>query len=73
MSGARFRRRAVGVVSALLLAVCGPLTASAAAQPGVSSGTPMTPAAEARAKHSVVTWGASADRQGRDPPTAATD
>ncbi|MFF7883739.1 SGNH/GDSL hydrolase family protein [Streptomyces sp. NPDC020794] len=76
MSGARFRRRAVGVVSALLLAVCGPLTASAAAQPQASSGTsgesgesgaPVTPDATSPGKHSVVTWGASADRQGAGP------
>ncbi|MFF2516707.1 SGNH/GDSL hydrolase family protein [Streptomyces sp. NPDC058086] len=76
MSGARFRRRALGVVSALLLAVWGPLTASAAAQPGASSGTSgesgesgtsVTPDATSPGKHSVVTWGASADRQGAGP------
>jgi Lysophospholipase L1 and related esterases len=67
MSGARVRRRAVGVVSALLLAVYGPLTASAAARPGVASDTPVTHVAVSRAKHSVVTWGASADRQGAGP------
>ncbi|MFF1704269.1 SGNH/GDSL hydrolase family protein [Streptomyces sp. NPDC058252] len=69
MSAARFRRRAVGVVSALVMAVCGPLTASAAAQaqPRVSVDTPATSAAVSQAKHSVVTWGASADRQGAGP------
>ncbi|MCT9009078.1 SGNH/GDSL hydrolase family protein [Streptomyces rhizosphaerihabitans] len=67
MSGARLRRRAVGVVSALLLAVCGPLAAPAVAQPQASSDTPVTPVAVSQAKHSVVTWGASADRQGAGP------
>ncbi|MCX4405297.1 MULTISPECIES: SGNH/GDSL hydrolase family protein [unclassified Streptomyces] len=76
MSAPRFRRRAVGVVSALLLAVCGPLTASAAAQPQVASGTSggsgesgasVRPAATSLGKHSVITWGASADRQGEGP------
>lgn len=74
-----YRRRAVVLVSALVVAVCGPLTAISAAQPrpqapaegeaqvGTESrtGTAATPAADT--KHSVVTWGASADRQGAGP------
>ncbi|MEV8394454.1 MULTISPECIES: SGNH/GDSL hydrolase family protein [unclassified Streptomyces] len=58
------RHRAVGVVCALVLAVLGPLTATPAAQ--------AAPAAQ-RAKvsgqgtHTVVTWGASAERQGAGP------
>ncbi|WUR91452.1 SGNH/GDSL hydrolase family protein [Streptomyces sp. NBC_01262] len=49
---------AVSVVLALVMAVCGPLTVSSAAQT-------QTPASAAT--HSVVTWGASADRQGAGP------
>lgn len=72
MSAATYRRRAMGVVSALILAVCGPLTASTAAQsepqsqPQDPTGTVATPPA-AKGKHSIVTWGASADRQGSGP------
>jgi lysophospholipase L1-like esterase len=50
-----YRRRAVGVVSVLVVAVCGPLTATSAAPPA------------GQTRHSVVTWGASADRQGAGP------
>jgi lysophospholipase L1-like esterase len=72
-----YRRRAVGVVSALVVAVCGPLTATSAAQAQAGAhpeaqvqtssraGTAATPAG--RTRHSVVTWGASADRQGAGP------
>ncbi|MET7854705.1 SGNH/GDSL hydrolase family protein [Streptomyces avermitilis] len=66
MSAASHRRRAAGVVSALILAVCGPLTISSAAQAQAPTGTAVSPAA-ARSKHSVVTWGASADRQSAGP------
>ncbi|MEU9370070.1 SGNH/GDSL hydrolase family protein [Streptomyces avermitilis] len=66
MSAASHRRRAAGVVSALILAVCGPLTVSSAAQAQAPTGTAVSPAA-ARSKHSVVTWGASADRQSAGP------
>ncbi|MFJ8506111.1 SGNH/GDSL hydrolase family protein [Streptomyces avermitilis] len=66
MSAASHRRRAAGVVSALILAVCGPLTVSSTAQAQAPTGTAVSPAA-ARSKHSVVTWGASADRQSAGP------
>ncbi|MFI6495326.1 SGNH/GDSL hydrolase family protein [Streptomyces sp. NPDC050564] len=66
MSAVRFRRRAVGVVSVLVMAVCGPLTMSSAAQAQAPTGTATTPAV-VKGKHSVVTWGASADRQGAGP------
>ncbi|MET8027231.1 SGNH/GDSL hydrolase family protein [Streptomyces avermitilis] len=66
MSAASHRRRAAGVVSALILAVCGPLTVSSAAQAQAPTGTAVSPAA-ARSQHSVVTWGASADRQSAGP------
>ncbi|BAC68785.1 G-D-S-L family lipolytic protein [Streptomyces avermitilis] len=68
MSAASYRRRAAGVVSAVILAVCGPLTVSSSAQTQAQAptGTAGTPAA-AQSKHSVVTWGASADRQSAGP------
>ncbi|MFI5751721.1 SGNH/GDSL hydrolase family protein [Streptomyces sp. NPDC051644] len=72
-----YRRRAVSVVSTLIVAVCGPLAATSAAQarPQAPRGTDaqaQSAAAEAAAPagqtgHSVVTWGASADRQGAGP------
>jgi lysophospholipase L1-like esterase len=69
----------VGVVSVLVVAVCGPLTATSAAQAQPQTraqteaqmqtpsraGTAAPPAGQTR--HSVVTWGASADRQGAGP------
>ncbi|WP_405727675.1 SGNH/GDSL hydrolase family protein [Streptomyces sp. NBC_01537] len=58
MSAASYRPRAAGVVAALVMAICGPLTASSAAQVQAPAGT---------GTHSVVTWGASADRQGAGP------
>ncbi|MEU1628024.1 SGNH/GDSL hydrolase family protein [Streptomyces sp. NPDC020096] len=68
------RRRAVGVVSALMLAVCGLLTATSAARaeartPARTEAQPRSAAATPaeRTRHSVVTWGASADRQGAGP------
>ncbi|MGX5185961.1 SGNH/GDSL hydrolase family protein [Streptomyces avermitilis] len=66
MSAASYRRRAAGVVSAVILAVCGPLTVSSSAQAQAPTGTAVSPAA-ARSTHSVVTWGASADRQSAGP------
>jgi lysophospholipase L1-like esterase len=60
MSAAAYRRRAVGVVSALVMAVCGPVTVSSAAQT-------QAPAPAVTGTHSVVTWGAGADRQGAGP------
>ncbi|GGN88965.1 SGNH hydrolase [Streptomyces albiflavescens] len=60
----------MGVVSALVMAVCGPLTVSSAAQAQSQSQAPTgaaTAPADAKGKHSVVTWGASADRQGAGP------
>jgi lysophospholipase L1-like esterase len=74
MRAGRNGRRAFGVVSALLLAVCVPLTVSSVAQAkGPSQPRQQAPARTAAApaaptaKHSVVTWGASADRQGAGP------
>jgi lysophospholipase L1-like esterase len=64
MNAARYRRRAAGVVSALVMAVCGPVTVSSAAQTQTAAPAP-TPASAGT--HSVVTWGASADRQGAGP------
>jgi lysophospholipase L1-like esterase len=70
-----YRRRALGAVSALIVAVCVPLTAAPAAQ----ARTPAPTQTEAqtqtqsgggtagRGRHSVITWGASADRQGAGP------
>lgn len=72
MSAARFRRRAVSVVSVLVMGVCGPLTTSTSAQaqgqarPQAPTGA-ATARAAAKGQHSVVTWGASADRQGAGP------
>ncbi|MFF1450502.1 SGNH/GDSL hydrolase family protein [Streptomyces sp. NPDC058274] len=74
MRAGRNGRRAFGVVSALLLAVCVPLTVSSVAQAkGPSQPRQQAPVRTAAApaaptaKHSVVTWGASADRQGAGP------
>ncbi|WP_189191316.1 SGNH/GDSL hydrolase family protein [Streptomyces albiflavescens] len=70
MNATRFRRQSMGVVSALVMAVCGPLTVSSAAQAQSQSQAPTgaaTAPADAKGKHSVVTWGASADRQGAGP------
>jgi lysophospholipase L1-like esterase len=66
MNAARYRRRAAGVVSALVMAVCGPVTASSAAQTQTQTAAPAATPASA-GTHSVVTWGASADRQGAGP------
>lgn len=62
MNAARYRRRAAGVVSALVMAVCGPVTASSATQTQTQAPTPAS-----AGTHSVVTWGAGADRQGAGP------
>lgn len=81
MSAASYRRRTVGVVAALIMAVCGPLTVSSVAEAQVqaeavaqkSQPVSQAPAAAAAApaaakgRHSVVTWGASADRQSAGP------
>ncbi|WP_406350188.1 SGNH/GDSL hydrolase family protein [Streptomyces sp. NBC_00658] len=81
MSTASYRRRTVGVVAALIMAACGPLTVSSVAQAQVQaeavaqksqpvSQAPASAAAApaaAKGKHSVVTWGASADRQSAGP------
>ncbi|WP_377273580.1 SGNH/GDSL hydrolase family protein [Peterkaempfera sp. SMS 1(5)a] len=75
----RSRRRTLGALSALITAVCLPLTAPGAAQARPQStpptaaqpqqqtgaGTAADPAG--RGRHSVITWGASADRQGSGP------
>jgi lysophospholipase L1-like esterase len=66
MNAARYRRRAAGVVSALVMAVCGPVTASSAAQTQTQTAAP-APTPASAGTHSVVTWGASADRQGAGP------
>jgi lysophospholipase L1-like esterase len=60
MSAARGRRRSAGAVCALLLAVLAALATPSSAQA-------RTPSASAKGTHSVVTWGASADRQGAGP------
>ncbi|MFJ8005049.1 SGNH/GDSL hydrolase family protein [Streptomyces fagopyri] len=73
MSAASYRRRAVGVLSALVLVLCGPVTASSTAQaeqvapPPAKVPTAVAHPAAAQGRHSVVTWGASADRQGAGP------
>jgi lysophospholipase L1-like esterase len=68
MNAARYRRRAAGVVSALVMAVCGPVTASSAAQTQTQTQTAApAPTPASAGTHSVVTWGASADRQGAGP------
>jgi lysophospholipase L1-like esterase len=54
--------RVVGGICALLAALCLPLTATSAAQ-AKALAQPSRPAAT----HTVVTWGASADRQGEGP------
>ncbi|MGW2512895.1 SGNH/GDSL hydrolase family protein [Streptomyces scopuliridis] len=59
-----YRHRAVGVVCALVMAVCGPLTATPAAQ---AAQTAQAPQKAGQGTHSVVTWGASADKQGPGP------
>ncbi|WP_245687097.1 SGNH/GDSL hydrolase family protein [Streptacidiphilus griseoplanus] len=71
------RRRVLGAVSALVTALCLPLTAPSAAQARQSAaptaqaqqqiGTEAAADAAGRGRHSVVTWGASADRQGAGP------
>jgi lysophospholipase L1-like esterase len=74
-----YRRRALGAVSALIVAVCVPLTAAPAAQARPQAPTQTEAQAQAqsgagtaattagRGRHSVITWGASADRQGAGP------
>ncbi|MFI5758913.1 SGNH/GDSL hydrolase family protein [Streptomyces sp. NPDC051569] len=63
------RARAAAIVSALIVALCGPLTTTHAAQarthPQEATVTEREGAGPAR--HTVVTWGASADRQGEGP------
>ncbi|MFC9843613.1 SGNH/GDSL hydrolase family protein [Streptomyces sp. NPDC060223] len=66
MRAASFGRLATGAVSALIMAVCIPLGSASATQPQAPTVTTATPAA-AKGKHSVVTWGASADRQSEGP------
>ncbi|MER7892136.1 SGNH/GDSL hydrolase family protein [Micromonospora sp. NPDC094482] len=77
-TGRRARPGVLAVVAALVTAVCVPLTASAAqARPPASVQTPAHTQARAqdepattpagRDRHFVVTWGASADRQGAGP------
>src|ERR1700716_4165940 len=73
------RRRALGAVSALIVAVCVPLTAAPAAQARpqaptqteaqvqTQSGAGTAATTAGRGRHSVITWGASADRQGAGP------
>ncbi|MGW7267353.1 SGNH/GDSL hydrolase family protein [Streptomyces sp. NPDC054842] len=60
MSASRGPRRTPGLVCALLVAVLAALAVPSAAQA-------RTPSAPAKRTHSVVTWGASADRQGAGP------
>ncbi|MFF3306525.1 SGNH/GDSL hydrolase family protein [Streptomyces sp. NPDC002952] len=60
MSATRGPRRSAGAVCALLLAVLVALATPSSAQA-------RTPPAPAKGTHSVVTWGASADRQGAGP------
>ncbi|PVE11535.1 SGNH/GDSL hydrolase family protein [Streptomyces scopuliridis] len=52
---------AVGVVCALVMAVCGPLTATSPAQ------AEQTAQEAGQGTHTVVTWGAGADKQGPGP------
>ncbi|MEV7345803.1 SGNH/GDSL hydrolase family protein [Streptomyces sp. NPDC093544] len=70
MRASSFRRLVTGAVSALVMAVCVPLGSASAAQSQspqqAPTGTVAAPVA-AKGKHSVVTWGASADRQGEGP------
>ncbi|MFJ4835289.1 SGNH/GDSL hydrolase family protein [Streptomyces sp. NPDC088747] len=66
MRATSYRRLAVGAVAALVMAVCGPLTSASAAQRVSVPHATATPAA-AEGRHSVVTWGASADRQSEGP------
>ncbi|MFD4527543.1 SGNH/GDSL hydrolase family protein [Streptomyces sp. NPDC058470] len=70
MRPASYRRLVAGAVSALVIAVCGPLTSSSATQQQSSPQAPTVATAApvaAKGKHSVVTWGASADRQSEGP------
>lgn len=73
MSAATNRLRAMGLLAALVMAVCGPPTATSAAQaqqaarPAEQARTTTANPAAATGRHSVVTWGASADRQGAGP------
>ncbi|MFD8968299.1 SGNH/GDSL hydrolase family protein [Streptomyces sp. NPDC059568] len=61
--------RAAGVAAALLALLCTPLTAEAAPTAPTSQTQAQAPArTQAQApRHQVVTWGASADRQGEAP------
>ncbi|WP_446038919.1 SGNH/GDSL hydrolase family protein [Streptomyces sp. SID1121] len=59
------RRYAAGLVTALLVTLCAPATAVSAT--AVRATSPRTSAASASGRHQVVTWGASADRQGEAP------
>ncbi|MDT4988498.1 MAG: hypothetical protein QOI74_2592, partial [Micromonosporaceae bacterium] len=78
MRAAAYRRAAVSAVGALIVAVCGPMTASSAAQaqgaapsriaPATVSTPVTTPVSTAgQSSHSVVTWAASAEEQGAGP------
>ena len=68
MRASAYRRLASGAVAALILAVCGPLSSAAQAEPPQQAQADTAAAsAAATGKHSVVTWGASADRQGAGP------
>ncbi|RKR86441.1 lysophospholipase L1-like esterase [Micromonospora pisi] len=66
-------RRPLVAVSALVTAVCVPLTAPTAAQAGPATPTQAWAQAESAVdptggeRHSVITWGASADRQSAGP------
>jgi lysophospholipase L1-like esterase len=74
-----YRRRPLGAVAALIVAVCVPLTAAPAAQARpqaptqteaqtqTQGGAGTAPTTAGRGRHSVITWGASADRQGAGP------
>ncbi|MFJ9030618.1 SGNH/GDSL hydrolase family protein [Streptomyces sp. NPDC102274] len=61
-------RRAVGVVCALVMAVCGALTATPAAHAAQAARASAQAAqAAGQSTHTVVTWGASAEKQGAGP------
>jgi lysophospholipase L1-like esterase len=69
------RRRPLGAAAALILAVCVPLTAAPAAQARTQAPTQTEAQVQTqggagtagRGRHSAITWGASADRQGAGP------
>jgi lysophospholipase L1-like esterase len=62
-----YRRHALGAVSALIVAVCAPLAATPAAQAQTQSGAGTVATTAGQGRHPVITWGASADRQGAGP------